>query len=171
LAFAATTRQSTAAYTESTTNGASSFGSGSVALSDDDLGGVRFNLTSVRHEVSTTRCVSVTYSGSLTAAVRVYAQVTGGTGLAAYGTISVERGSGGSFADCSGFVLSETLYTGTVGGLAAAASSFATGLGTWTPSGGAPSGSTYRMTVGVPFDPAARLKSVDFTLLWEAQSV
>jgi hypothetical protein len=116
-----------------------------------------------------TKCITVTYSGSLAASVRLYGSITGGTGLGTYLNLTVERGSGVSFASCTGFAAAETAYSGTLAGFAAAHTNHGNGAGTWNP---ASSGSAvYRFTITVQDPPEARNKSVTATFTWEARNV
>src|SRR4051794_38794845 len=54
-----------AAFTATTTNGANSFGAGTVALSDDDSGNALFNLSGLKPGDSMNQCITVSYTGSL----------------------------------------------------------------------------------------------------------
>jgi hypothetical protein len=80
----------------------------------------------------------------------------------------VEAGSGG-YASCAGFTPAATLYTGTLGGYAAAYTSYATGLpAAWTPSSpGAQR--VFRMTSSLQNNPAAVGLTAGAGLVWEAQ--
>jgi hypothetical protein len=158
------------AYTATTQNGSPSFATGSVALADDDSGVALFSAAGLTPtSTALTKCITVTYSGSLAASVRLYGSITGGTGLGTYLNLTVERGSGGSYASCTGFAATETAYSGTLAGFVAAHTNHGNGAGTWNP---ASSGSAvYRFTVTVQDPPEARNKSVTATLTWEARSV
>lgn len=87
------------------------------------------------------KCLVVTYGGSVSATVKVYATGYATTNAAgAYLNLTIEEGSGSSFAgsgpsSCSGFTPSATLYAGTLDGFAATSSSFASGVGSFTPTG------------------------------------
>lgn len=65
-----------------------------------------------------TRCVQVAWTGSLGERIGLSAQLAPG-GLESYLTVTVQTGTGGSYADCSGFV-GTTSWTGTLAALAAA---------------------------------------------------
>ena len=95
----------------------------------------------------------------------------GGSGLAGYLDLTVERGSGAAaFGDCTGFTSAETLTTGgTLAAFAAASTDFASGAGTWAPAATGES-QWYRVVVTLQDDNAAQGldATVDFT--WEAQN-
>src|SRR4051812_21852639 len=78
------TQATSAAFNAGTTNSGNANDSGSVVLSDDDGGSAIFtSMTAPYPGDSETRCVTVTYTGTLAAQVRLRGSV-GGTGLASY---------------------------------------------------------------------------------------
>ena len=83
----------------------------------------------------------------------------------------IEAGTGGTTSSCAGFATTSTLYNSTLSSLASSATNFATGLGTWAPSG---SGQTtaYRFTwtfsSSAPNTTQGGSAAVQFT--WEAQN-
>ena len=95
-----------AAFTASTTNSGNAIAAGSVALTDNDGGsGVMFSLTGLTPGQTTSRCIKVTYNGSLASDVRMYG-TTGGTGLDAHLGVTVTRGSYSTdpgFSSCTNF--------------------------------------------------------------------
>jgi hypothetical protein len=154
-----------AAYVATTANNGSSYAAGSVVVTDND-GGTTYSFPSLAFGQTKTWCTTVTYGGSLTADVRTLA-TAGGT-IPGSISVSVDVGSGGDAA-CTGFTLTSNLYTGTLAGLAAAAPTWATGLGGFT---GANSGDarTYRFKASLN-DPAAPDGSTaTATITWEAHS-
>lgn len=165
-------QSTSAAFSASTGNTGNSWSSGDVALSDDDAGTAMFSVSNMAPTQVSTRCIAVSYSGSLNANVRLYGAISGGTGLEDYLDLTVERGSGGSFASCAGFVSAETVYTGTLAGFTAAHTSYATGAGTWAPTGGAPvDAMTYRVVVTLQDDDAAQGLASTASFTWAAQNV
>ena len=165
-------RATTAAFTSTTANAANSWSAGTVALTDDDSGTAMFTVTGLTPGDTTTRCITVSYSGSVDSAVRLYGSITGGTGLGTYLNLTVERGAGGSFANCTGFVSSETVYTGTLAGFTSAHTGFANGAGSWSPVGGAPVDTmTYRFTTTLQDNNAAQGLSATAAFTWEAQDL
>jgi hypothetical protein len=130
-----------------------------------------FAITNMKPGQTETKCITITYQGSLDASVVLYGALTAGDGLDDYLDLTVERGSGGSFTDCTGFSSSETVYSGTLDGFAATHANFGTGAGTWAPTGGAPDDDmTYRFVVTLQDDNAAQGLTTTATFTWEAQN-
>jgi hypothetical protein len=164
-------RSTTAAFTATTANAANSWSAGTVALTDDDAGTAMFTVTGLTPGDTNTRCITVSYSGSADAAVRLYGSITGGTGLGTYLNLTVERGAGGSFANCTGFVSAESVYSGTLAGFTSTHTGFANGAGSWAPIGGAPVDTmTYRFTTTLQDNNAAQGLNATAAFTWEAQS-
>lgn len=165
-------RLSDAAFSATTSNTGNQLAAGDVVLTDDDAGSMMFNVSGMKPGTTATECIQVTYSGSLDASVKLYGSLAGGTGLAEFLDLSVYRGSGGSSADCTGFVSAETVFTGTLEGFLTSAVGFATGLGTWTPTGGAPADTvTYSFVVTLQDNNNAQGLTSSPTFTWEAQNV
>jgi hypothetical protein len=163
-------RTSDAAFSATTANTGDQWSAGTVTLVDDDSNSAMFSVTNMKPGASSEHCITVTYSGSLDASVKLYGAVTAGT-LGTYLNLEVYRGSGGSFAGCSGFTSAETVYNGTLAGFVAASSSFGTGAGTWTPTGGAPNDDmTYRFVVTLQDNNSAQGLTSTATFTWEAQN-
>jgi hypothetical protein len=109
----------------------------------------------------------------VTTTVRFYTEDLNDTGLAPSIDMQITEGAGGGpGGDCTGFVASGgSIYSGTLANLGTTATSFATGLGTWTPPASTQT-RTYQFTWTV--DPAApntvmgTSAVIDF--VWEAQS-
>lgn len=148
---------SNAAFTASTSNANNQWTSGSVAITDNDGGTVMFNVGAVKPAQTGSKCIVVTYSGSLAANIKFYvtnysspATGTAPSGLGPYLNFTVEQGTGatgGATGDCTGFSAGSTL-TGaneTLAGLAGASNSWANGLAAWNPAGTGESRS-YRIT-------------------------
>ena len=164
-------RVSSAAFSDTTDNTSNSFAAGDVILSDNDSGSAMFAVTNMAPGDGDTECIVVTYEGSLDANVKLYGAVTAGDGLETYLDVVIERGSGGTFGDCTGFSSSETVYSGTLAGFAATHTDFGSGAGTWAPSGGAPDDDmTYRVQVTLQDDNGAQGLSATASFTWEAQN-
>ncbi len=105
-----------AAFTSSTSNTGNSFTSGTVVLTDDDGGSSSmFTATNIKPAETFTRCIAVSYTGSLPANVTLFrgSGGFGGTGLEAYLDLRVTRGTGSTFAAgsaCTGFTPDATEY-------------------------------------------------------------
>jgi hypothetical protein len=161
---------SNAAFSDTTDNPANQWASGDVVLADDDTTNVLFNASNLKPGDNEAKCITVTYSGSLDASVKLYASTTGT--LAQYLDLTVEQGTGGGFGNCTGFTPDAApLYTGTLSAFAAAHVNFGNGWGSFTPTGGAPSDTkTYRIKYTLQNDDAAQAKSANATFTWEAQN-
>jgi predicted ribosomally synthesized peptide with SipW-like signal peptide len=168
------------AFSDTTENGSNSFQSGSVTIEDDDDGSAMFSLTGMKPgDPAVTRCIDVTYTGSLDASVRMYG-TTGGTGLAQYLNVTVTRGEkDAAFSGCGDFVADSTdyigqgagvVYSGTLDGFAdsyaAANADPTTGSPeTWTTG----EDHAYRFQVSLVDDNNAQAKTASQTFTWEAR--
>jgi hypothetical protein len=93
------------AFSATTQNAGNEISTGSVAIGDNDAGQAMFNVTNARPNESWTRCLKVTYTGSLESDVRLYSTGSGG-GLSQYLRIKLEQGTSAAaaFPSCEGFV-------------------------------------------------------------------
>jgi camelysin-like metallo-endopeptidase len=166
-----------AAFSATTANSGNGFAAGTVALGDDDAGAALVSLpANARPGDSSTRCIRVSYSGSLPAQVRMYASVSGG--LADHLTLTVTRGTQASpsFPACTGFTADSgnygygangIVYQGKVSGLPAGyASAIVDPAASWT--GG--DARSYRYAVTVDNTPAAQGLTASATFHWEARN-
>lgn len=164
-------RTSASAFSATTNNSANSWTAGDVVLVDDDLAAAMFTVTAMKPLETQTKCIEVTYQGSLDATVTLYGALTAGDGLDDYLNLTVYRGSGGSFTDCTGFSSSETVYTGTLDGFTGTHTNFGNGAGTWAPTGGGVDDDmTYQFVVTLQDDNAAQGLTSTATFTWEAQN-
>ena len=176
IASAVVLQSSSAAFTAQTGNAGNSWAAARVAISHAGSGSALFSATGLVPGSTDDKCVVVTYSGDTAADVRLFAAVTSTRpGLEDFLDVTVERGTGNA-ADCNDFAASETPFaTGTLATLADTNSSFATGLGSWTPAAApaapapAPT-STYRISWTVQNDDDAQGKTAEATFTWEAQN-
>lgn len=162
---------SNAAFTASTSNGANNWASGTVVLSDDDSNSVLVNLSNLKPGDTETKCLNVSYTGTLAAAVKMYATGYTDNGLGQYLTFSVDEGTGatgGASLDCTNFTGGTSLYSGTLSGFAGASSSYTTGVSSWAPAGTA--ARSYRFSWSLQDDNAAQGKDVTTSFTWEARN-
>jgi hypothetical protein len=174
LVFTATS----AAFTDTTSNTGNQWATGTVVLTDDHQpAGTLFSLSDVKPGDTGFQCITVTYSGSLAATVRLYIPTTYtgyGTGLDQYLTLAIEEG--GDAGNCATFVGGTSLAaTQTLAVMAGAHNNFATGLASnWTINAGG--GSVTRadkVTWALPAGTGAAaqgLTASNVSLTWEAQS-
>jgi hypothetical protein len=165
---------SRAAFTASTTNPGNEWSTGDVVLYDDDgddpATSRMFSVSNMHpDDPPVVRCIRVSYDGTFDADVTLHA-VAGGTGLAPYLDLTVEMGTGGSYADCDGFT-GAVISTGTVASFASSYATGAAGLDLFSPSAttpGAPESRTFRFTVGVQSENDALGKTATATFTWLA---
>ncbi len=161
---------SRAAFNSTTSNGSNSFAAGTVVLSDDDAGSVMFNLSGMKPGDTATKCINVSYTGSLPANVHLYGSVAGGLGAYLDTTVDIGSGAaGGASSDCTGFVSSANLFGGTLTGFGAAHSNFGNGAAGFDGATN-PSTRSYRVTVTLQDNNAAQGQSSTATFTWEAQN-
>lgn len=157
-------------------NAGNSLAAGTVTLSDDDSGSALLALSNLKPGSSGSRCVVVTSSGSLPSAVRLYATDVATTkSLASYVSWTVTQGTGGSYSSCSGFTAASTgagVYSGTLAGFTTSATTYASGLGSWTPGGGTTESRTFSFAYAVSstIPDTAQGGTASFGLTWEAQN-
>jgi hypothetical protein len=159
------------AYSATTANGTDNWATGTVALTDDDSGTAMFSATNLRPGSTGTKCITVTSNGTLPAAVKLYGSGAATTNaLSTYIDLSVTMGTGGSFGSCTGYTSGGSVYTGTLAGFTG--SSYATGYGTWAPTGSPGESRTYQFTYTVqaaaPTSTQGGTASISFT--WESQN-
>ncbi len=92
-------------FSATTQNAGNEISTGTVALSDNDNGSAMFNVQNAKPGDSWTRCIKISYSGTLAADVRHYIQATP-TLVGQYMTVKIETGTqaASTFPDCTGFV-------------------------------------------------------------------
>ncbi len=166
-----------AAFSANSQTPGNSFTAGTVSLTDNGGGTSILVLGAARPTSTLTRCINVTYTGSLTAAdLRLYSgsyqSPDAGTdpdGLAPYVTLVVERRPGSATSTCSNFAggTGTTVFSGDASVFGASNGTYATGVGSFTPTPGAVY--AYRVTTTVRDDPAAQATTMSIGLVWEVR--
>jgi hypothetical protein len=164
------------AFSATTSNPTNSWAAGSVALTDDDAGTAMFTAANLKPAATGSKCIAVTSSGSLASAVKIYGtNYASSNGLGADLNLTITQGTGGGFGSCTGFTplgSGATVYTGTLAGFGSSATGFASGLGTWAPTGSGSDTRVFQFTYTV--DPAtpnsAQGGSAAIGFTWEAQN-
>jgi hypothetical protein len=111
LALGVAVGSSTAAFTATTQNSNNSIATGTVAIGDNDAGAALLALNNARPGDSDTGCIKVTYTGSLSSSVRLYATTTGA--LNPYLDLKITRGATtDAFDICTNFAADATNYVG-----------------------------------------------------------
>lgn len=167
---------SRAAFSDTTDNVTNALGAATVDLDDDDATSVLFNVTDMVPGDTLVNCIVVTYQGTRAnpAAVKMYSGgFTDSGNFADYMNITIEEGSGGTFGNCTGFTLANTIEpTGTLTAFGIAHTNYTNGAGVWDPSG-TPESETYRITFELDSSTpdAEQGESVTaLTFTWEVQS-
>jgi hypothetical protein len=161
------------AFSATTANPTSNWASGTVALSDDDSNTAMFTAANLKPGATGTKCVTVTSTGSLASSVKLYGTAYATTnGLADNVNLKVEQGTGATGASCAGFTGASTLFDSTLSSFGTTKTSFATGVGTWAPTGTATETKSYRVTytlnAATPDSAQGGTAALGFT--WESQN-
>jgi hypothetical protein len=165
-----------AAFSATTTNPTNNWSAGAVALSDDDSNSAMFTVTAMKPGSTGTHCIAVTSSGTLPAAVKLYATNASTTNaLASSIDLTITQGTGGSFSSCTGFTplgSNSSVYSGTLAAFESSATNFSNGAGVWAPTGSGSETHTYAFTytldANTPSSAQGGTASVSFT--WECQN-
>lgn len=159
--------QSWAAFSGTTSNGANSLAAGTVTLSDDDSSSLLFSVSGMKPGDTSTKCIVVSYTGSLTSTLKLYGS-NGGTGLGTYIDLDVFKGSGGSFADCTGFTSSGQIFNDTLAAFMTSHTAFSNGLSYGSVTN--PTSVTYKFVVTLQDNNSAQGLTAAPTFTWEAQN-
>jgi hypothetical protein len=171
------------AFSATTSNTGNTISAGTVAIGDNDLGATMYTATNQTPGTVTSKCIKVTYTGSLGSAVKLYTGSTLAAG-AQYIDLKITSGTQASstFPDCTAFTpdtngTAGVIYDGTLAAFGTAHSSFTNGLAlntaaatpvaTWAQNDAV----VYQIEVSVQGGVAAQgatSGSHDFT--WEAQN-
>jgi hypothetical protein len=129
---------SNAAFSADTRNIGNNWETGSVAISDDDGGAAMFQIANVVPMQAGEKCIAVTATSSVASVVKFYTGDLGADGLEPYVKMTIEQGTGGSFASCTGFTSETTPAVEGPESLATLAthSSWATSVLPWTKTAG-----------------------------------
>jgi hypothetical protein len=171
-------QSSYAAFSGTTRNSGNSWSTGTVSLTDDDAGSARFQVANMTPLSTDTKCIKVTANASVPGTVKGYAlnAVLSAQGLQDHVLLTVKEGTGGTFADCTGFTPVATLITDMPLTTLATHNDFASGMGGWAVTAGTQT-RTYQVTW--KFDTAALTQSeldalqgtqTGIDIQWELQS-
>lgn len=162
------------AFSATTVNPTSNWNAGNVALSDDDSNTALFNATALKPGSTGSNCITVTSTGTLPSAVKLY-----GTGAATTNALSgsinltIEQGTGGGFGSCTNFVAATTggtVFSGTLASFGSSKTDYSTGVGSWAPNGAGTQ--VYKITYTVPTSAPSSVMggTASLGLTWEAQN-
>lgn len=170
------------AFTSATTNADNSFAAGTVKLADNSAGTAMFTATGLQPGDSQSKCITVSYAGTLRSSVKLYGVTTnvaagsGGLGsLAPYLHVKIVRGSfaGASPAAmaCTGFTADSTGATLFDSTLDTLASTYSAGIADphtpWVTNDTA----VYQVTYTLTDNDAAQGKDASTALSFEARNV
>lgn len=176
VTFGVVGQASYSAFSARVNNPGNNFAAGTVVLADDDSGTALFSLSNLKPGSSGSRCIAVTSTGSLPSTVKLYATDAATTkGLATYVSWTITQGNGGTFASCSGFTAlssGSSVYSGTLAGFTGSATTYATGAGSWAPTGNASDTRTFQVAYALSSTTpdTAQGGTATFGLTWEAQN-
>jgi hypothetical protein len=173
---------SRAAFTATVDNPGNNWKTGTVNLTRNPAAAM-FN-TSAQNIVPDephSRCIEVTYGGSLAADVSLYGTGLGGdSDLAGALSLTVEEGTGGGAfgegVECAAITSPTQIFTGTVAGFAGTHADFVTGRKTWSPTAAAQKRVyrfTYELRTGAQDQAtmnALQGKTCRINFVWEAQN-
>ena len=164
-------RTSAAGFSATTNNGANSWQTGTVVLTDNDSGAALFSSAMLDGGQAVTKCINVTYSGTFTSGtiVKMFTSSVSGA-LAPYLDVVVDGGTGATDTNCTGFTTDGggNIFSGTLSAFGTSATSYATGVDAWAPTS-TPVTKTYRIVATVQNDNNAQGKTAAATFNWEAQ--
>ncbi len=129
-----------AAFTAETRNSGNAWSTGRLTISDDDAGSARFTVADLVPDQTETKCIKVTANTTVGGHVKFYVinPVTTALALEDHIDLTVDEGTGGDFASCTGFVSEDVVHPAApLSGLMTDHGTYANGLGSWTPSGSA----------------------------------
>lgn len=161
------------AFSATTANPTNNWSAGTVALSDDDSNSALFTATNLKPGATGVKCIAVTSTGSLASTVKLYGTSYATTnGLADNINLKVEQGTGATNASCAGFTGGSTLFDNTLSSFGTTKTAFASGVGTWAPTGTASETKSFRVTYTLsavtPDSAQGGTAALGFT--WESQN-
>lgn len=119
------------AFSATTTNAGNTITAGSVTIGDNDAGAAMYSLTNAKPGESVSKCIKVTYTGSLDSDVHIFTTSTIGS-LGQYVDLTITPGtqSSSTFPSCTGFVADSggALYNGTLATFGTTKNSYANGV-------------------------------------------
>jgi len=167
------------AFSSTTTNAGNTITAGTVAIADNDAGAAMYSIANAKPGESVSKCIKVTYTGSIDADVHIYTTSTIGS-LGQYVDLTITPGTQttSTFPSCTGFTAdaSGALYSGTLQSFGSAKNSYATGVVDYPGSGtkwAANESVVYQVTATLQAsapDAAQGLTTGSHTFTWEARN-
>jgi len=167
------------AFSSTTTNAGNTITAGTVAIADNDAGAAMYSIASAKPGESVSKCIKVTYTGSLDADVHIYTGSTIGS-LGQYVDLTITPGTQttSTFPSCTGFTADPggALYTGTLQNFGSTKNSYANGVVDYPGSGtkwATNESVVYQVTAALQSsapDAAQGLTTGAHTFTWEARN-
>jgi hypothetical protein len=167
------------AFSATTSNAGNTITAGTVAIADNDAGAAMYSIANAKPGESVSKCIKVTYTGSLDADVHIYTTSTIGS-LGQYVELTITPGTQAtpSFPSCTGFTADSggALYTGTLQNFGSTKNSYATGVVDYPGSSTKWAGNeavVYQVTATLQSsapDTAQGLTTGSHTFTWEARN-
>ena len=170
------------AFSATTSNPGNQFQAGTVSISDNDAGAAMYNILAAAPGSTTSKCIKVTFDGTLPSAVKLYtaAGITGLPASSQYIDLTITPGTQASptFPNCTGFTpdAGGAVYTGTIQDWRTNHNAWSNGLAVNNPSASSTwnqnDAVVYKFDVSVQNVPAAQGADSgvhDFT--WESQNL
>lgn len=165
---------SNAAFTGTTENASNTWEAAKVELKDDDSGSAMFEVTGMLPGEVETHCIEVEYTGTTykLTAIKLYAAAGATSELAPHLDVTVEEGTGGTFADCTGFTGGTKIIDNKpLSTVTSTYTDFASGVGTFVPTDSSKKVAyKFVITLGADTPDEAQGKSAGATFTWEIQS-
>jgi len=167
------------AFSSTTTNAGNTITAGTVAIADNDAGAAMYSIASAKPGESVSKCIKVTYTGSLDADVHIYTGSTIGS-LGQYVDLTITPGTQATstFPSCTGFTPDSggAIYTGTLQSFGSTKNSYANGVVDYPGSGtkwATNESVVYQVTAALQSsapDAAQGLTTGAHTFTWEARN-
>jgi hypothetical protein len=168
------------AFSATTSNAGNTITAGTVSIADNDAGAAMYSLAAAKPGDSVSKCIKVTYTGSIDADVRIYTTSTIGS-LGQYVDLTITPGTQttSTFPSCTGFTADSggAIYTGTLQNFGSAKNSYANGVvdnpGTTATKWVANDSVVYQVTATLQSsapDAAQGLTTGSHTFTWEARN-
>jgi hypothetical protein len=167
------------AFSSTTTNAGNTITAGTVAIADNDAGAAMYSISNAKPGESVSKCIKVTYTGSLDADVHIYTTSTIGS-LGQYVDLTITPGTQATstFPSCTGFTPDSggALYTGTLQNFGNTKNTYANGVVDYPGSGSkwaTNESVVYQVTASLQSsapDAAQGLTTGAHTFTWEARN-
>jgi hypothetical protein len=165
-----------AVFSDTTVNPGDTWSAGQINLSDDDGSTALFTVSNAKAGDTGNKCIVVSSSAAqtYTTAVKIYASsiVAATNSLDSNITLKIEEGTGGTFANCTGFSAGATLYNSTLSGFTSTYTNFSNGLATsFAPTGGSLQSKVFKFTWTLSAGAANSVQggTAGTAFTWEAQ--